>query len=260
MQIPFDDVIAGVTQRHYHNHRREVHSDTVSRGVLRDLLVECEALRSDYDDGIVKDWLNVSAPGTRGRRIDLLIAEPLSETDDEPDLSKTRLGMENKSVITAHRNKTSRYDDLSETMKAIYDEQEAAVMGGTVMIGTAERVLNVPDRVKPFIRDEATFEEEVRPRLSTGDATLWDEFAHAVSENRSVDPARSVAKFQELPTRRPGHTHDEGYDFLMLAPVFIDNVNPPRVERDNALGIDVDDDYKRMIDAICNAYTARWHM
>jgi hypothetical protein len=258
MTTPFDDVIDGVARRHYHNHRREVHSDVVSRGVLRDLLNECDSLRSDYEEGVVQHWLNVSAPGTRGRRIGLLIAEPLAETG-EPDLSKTRLGMENKSVITAHRNKTSRYDDLSETMKAIYDGQEAAVMVGTVMVGTAERVLNVPDRVKPFVGEEE-FERDVLPRLSTGDATLWEELDHAISKNRSSDPARSVAKFRQLPTRRPGHTHDEGYDFLMLAPVFIDNVHSPRVERENDLGIAVDEDYRRMIDAVCNVYTARWHM
>jgi hypothetical protein len=133
-------------------------------------------------------------------------------------------------------------------------------MVGTVMIGTAERVLNVPDRVKPFMSDEAELEEEVRPRLSTGDVALWDEFDHAISENRSVDPARSVAKFRELPTRRPGHTHDEGYGCLMLAPVFIDNVNPPRVERKNSLGINVDHDYKKMIQDVCRAYSTRWDM
>jgi hypothetical protein len=258
MDTPFDEIIADVKQRDYHNQRKELHSDKVSEGVLRDLLRRCEPLRTDYIDEVVEEWFNVSAPGTRGRRIDLLIAEPLPETD-EPDLSKTRLAMENKSVITAHRNKTSRYDDLSRTMKAIHDEQEAAVMVGTVMIGTAKRVLNVPDLVKKFI-NEAKFQKKVRPRLSTGDAALWNEFDHAISKNSSNDPGNSVEKFRELPTRRPGHTHDEGYDFLMLAPVFIDNVNPPRVERKNSLGINVDHDYKKMIQDVCRAYSTRWDM
>jgi len=43
-------------------------------------------------------------------------------------------------------------------------------------------------------------------------------------------------------------------------PVFIDNVYPPRVARDNALGIDVDAEYRAMLDRICKAYTARWHL
>lgn len=32
-------------------------------------------------------------------------------------------------------------------------------------------------------------------------------------------------------------THVEGYDYVLLAPVFIDNVNPPRLPRPNELGI-----------------------
>jgi len=50
------------------------------------------------------------------------------------------------------------------------------------------------------------------------------------------------------------------YDYVLLVPVFIDNVHPPRVARDNALGIDVDGEYRMMLDRICKAYTARWHL
>jgi hypothetical protein len=50
------------------------------------------------------------------------------------------------------------------------------------------------------------------------------------------------------------------YDYVLLVPVFIDNVCPPRVARDNALGIDVDAEYRSMLDRICKAYTARWHL
>lgn len=256
MHTAFDDVIDAIARRHYHNHRKEVHSDIVSNGVLRDLLKNCAPLKSDFEKGIIRHWLNVSAPGARGRKLDLLIAEPLPDKN-EPDLSSMRFGMENKSVITAHRNKTSRYDDLSETMKAIYRKKPEAIMVGTVLVGVADRVLNIPDYVKRFEND---FEQTVRPRLSKGDPKLWDEFHYAISENRAVDPERTVAKFQELPTRHPAHTHREGYDFLMLVPVRIDNVNPPRVERENTLGIDVDADYQKMLEVVCNAYTARWHL
>jgi hypothetical protein len=43
-------------------------------------------------------------------------------------------------------------------------------------------------------------------------------------------------------------------------PVSIDNVNPPHIARTNGLGIDVDTEYRRLIQQMCSAYTARWHM
>jgi len=47
---------------------------------------------------------------------------------------------------------------------------------------------------------------------------------------------------------------------VILVPVFIDNVNPPRVERTNEFGINIDADYQRMLETICRAYEARWHL
>ena len=68
-----------------------------------------------------------------------------------------------------------------------------------------------------------------------------------------------MAAFRKLPTRSPGHTHVVGYDFVLLVPVFIDNVNPLSVCRENDFGIDIDADYERMLATICRAYEARWH-
>ena len=81
-----------------------------------------------------------------------------------------------------------------------------------------------------------------------------------MSRNRPRDPQRTVEKFRKLPTRPPGRTDLVAYDYVLLVPVFIDNVHPPRVARDNALGIDVDGEYRMMLDRICKAYTARWHL
>ena len=36
------------------------------------------------------------------------------------------------------------------------------------------------------------------------------------------------------------------------------HVHPPRIERANTLGIDVDAEYARMIDRICRAYSVRF--
>ena len=128
-----------------------------------------------------------------------------------------------------------------------------------MLIGLAENVLNVPDRVKPFLSPEE-FTGRVLPRLSSGDGSLWNEFPKAVSRNRPADPERTAKKFREMPTRSPGRTDLVAYDYVLLVPVLIDNVHPPRVARDNTLGIDVDEEYRTMLDRICKAYMARWHL
>ena len=76
-----------------------------------------------------------------------------------------------------------------------------------------------------------------------------------MSRNRLRDPERTVEKFRKLPTRPPGRTDLVAYDYVLLVPVFIDNMRPPHVARDNTLGIDVDAEYRMMLDRICKAYT-----
>lgn len=136
-----------------------------------------------------------------------------------------------------------------------------AVLVATVIIGIAPRVLNVPDKLKPLYKEKMPrFTKKIVPRLSSGDAKLWDEFSWAVSVNKPDDPAKTVAKFRQLPTRPPGHTHVVGFDYVLLVPVHIDNVNPPYIPRPNSLGIDIDEEYGSMLTQICKAYTARWHL
>jgi len=130
-------------------------------------------------------------------------------------------------------------------------------MAATVLVGVADRVLNVPDRIKPQRRSD--FEAAVLPRLSSGDQTLWTEFDYAVSANRSGDAKRTLAQFRELPIRSPGLTHMHGYDYVALIPVHVNNVDPPSVARSNQLGIDVNAEYESMVDTLCRAYSARWH-
>lgn len=256
---PFDLAIDAIRRAGYHNHRKEGHSDVVSRAIFEDLRSSCAALRADLDSGAVRMWLNVSSPGDRARKVDLFIGEPTG--NDEPDINRVRIAVENKSVITAHRNRTNRFDDLQKVLGAIQGVRPEAIMVGTVLVGLCDRYLNVPDKVKMFYRDEKEqeFEEKVLPRLSTGDRSLWTEFKWAVSKNRPNDPAETVAQLRELPLRNPAQTHQKGYDALLLVPVRIDNVNPPQVPRPNDLGIDVDSEYTRMLQQTCAAYTARWH-
>jgi hypothetical protein len=152
--------------------------------------------------------------------------------------------------VTAHRNRTNRFDDLSDVVGVLHRKNPDAILVATVLIGVAERVLNVPDRVKPFVPHQR-FVNRVLPRLSSGDDKLWTEFPRAEI---------TVAKFRELPVRPPARTDMVAYDYVLLVPVFIDNVSPPLVARDNNLGINVDAEYKRMLNCLCKAYTARWHL
>lgn len=136
-----------------------------------------------------------------------------------------------------------------------------ALLIATVLIGLADRVLNIPDQVHKFYRDrQDEFDRDVRPRLSSGDDKLFSDFSWAVSKNRGSDAEKTLALFRTLPTRGSAQTHLIAYDSVLLVPVRIDNVHPPELPRPNSLGIDVDADYREFIVRTCKAYTARWHM
>jgi hypothetical protein len=202
----------------------------------------------------------VKAPGDRGRKIDLFIGEPAAD-GLSPDLAKVRVVIENKSVITAHRNRTNRFDDLKKALESIHGVKKEAIIVATILVGLADRVLNIPDQVKKRYIDRARqFEKKIVPRLSSGDQSLWNEFKWAISRNRPDDPRITVAHFQKLPRRNPAYTHEAGYDYVLIVPVNIDNVNPPELPRPNALNIDIDKEYQAMLEVICKAYTARWHL
>lgn len=255
----YDDVIDSIVAQGYHNHRKEGHSEAMSRGILRDLRKSCEPFEQDFSTGKIEAWLDrpSSAEG-RARKADLIVAEP-DPISSMPSLSGLRLCIENKSVITAHRNRTNRYDDLSDLVGVLHRKRPDAILVATVLIGLCQDVLNIPDVVKKFLSRE-DFERNVLPRLSTGDETLWTDFRGAVSHNRPADPGLTVQKFRGLPTRPPGRTDLVAYDYVLLVPVYIDNVNPPRIARDNIIGIDPDLEYQQMLDRICKAYGARWHL
>jgi hypothetical protein len=256
---PFDHAISSIATAGFHNHRLEDHSDVVSDGIVADLTTQCAAFRSDVESGAVRIWRNVPSPGDRRRNIDLFVGEP--DAHGEPDITRVRLAIENKSVVTAHRNATSRFDDLQKVLSAVQSQRPEAILVATVLIGTARRVLNIPDAVKRFLKHEpGVFERTILPRLSRGDRALFDEFGWAVSENGANDASKSVALFRSLPTRGPAQTHLKAFDSVLLVPVLIDNVDPPSLPRPNTLGIDVDGEYNSFLARTCSAYTARYHL
>jgi hypothetical protein len=259
MKTPFDAFIDDIKKSRYHNHRLELHSDVVSQGIVKDLADLCKPFRDDLESRTIRRWINVKAPGDRKRKIDLFIGEP-AEDGVSPDLRKVRLVIENKSVITAHRNRTNRFDDLKKALESIHGVKKEAIIVATVLVGLAERYLNIPDQVKKRFRNQPQrFEKRILPRLSSGDQLLWKEFDWAISTNRADDSRKTVEHFAKLPRRNPAYTHEVGYDFVLMVPVYIDNVSPPSLPRPNALQIDVDKDYATMLDVICRAYSARWH-
>lgn len=256
---PFDSAIEAIKSAGYHNHRLEGHSDLVSDGLVNDLKELCATFRKDLEDGTVRIWKNISSPGDRQRKVDLFVGE--SAADGNPDINKVRIAVENKSVVTAHRNRTNRFDDLKKVVGAVQGARPEAITIATVLIGVSPRYLNIPDRVRGFYRGrEDEFNEKILPRLSSGDESLFEEFDWAVSSNRPNEPKSTAALFQSLPTRGSAQTHKVAYDSVLLVPVFIDNVHPPFIPRPNSLGIDVDAEYEALLHRTCAAYTARWHM
>ena len=240
MITPFDNVIRRILERGYHNHRKAEHSDIASTGIWHDLLSHSINIRNDHDMGRIGHWLNQPAPDLQRRRADLLVCE-IDELTDAPDLSRVRICLENKSIVTAHRNKGERFRDLDNFRSEVQQRRREAIVLGTVMIGTAERYLNVSDRVSTLYRNRPEeFNQSVLPRLSTGDETLWDDFDFAISKNHPNDAEKTIEHFRSLPTRTPNLTHQAGFDYLLIVPVHIDNVYPPRVDRNNNLGLDVD--------------------
>lgn len=253
-------LIEVIAANRFHNHRGHEHSTLLCEFMLADLAGSCEVFQSDIMSGHVRNFGGSKTPGARGRRADLVVAIPSTTDPKLPDFSKLRLCVENKSVVTAHRNAPARYDDLTEVLRVLHAEQPEAIFVATVLIGTSPRYLNVNDGVKRHFRGEraAEFENRVLPRLSTGDPLLWTEFEEDVSENKPGDPTRSVAVFQGLPVRNKAQTHKVGYDFVLIVPVEVDNVNPPRLSPPGTLGIDAVSDYDLMIAQICETYRVRW--
>jgi len=200
MNTPFDKAIETIARAGYHNHRLETHSDTVSNALFEDLLAFCGHLREDVNSGVVQVWKNVSAPGDRLRKVDLFVGEP--DENGDPDIHKVRVAIENKSVITAHRNRTNRFDDLRKVLGAIHSARPEALLIATVLVGLAERVLNVPDQVHKFYRDrEDEFRTSVLPRLSSGDESLWREFNWPRAETARTTPRERSSSCERF---RPG--------------------------------------------------------
>jgi hypothetical protein len=257
MTTPADRVIERITLDRYHDHRSARHSDIVCDHFILDLLQKCPALAKDIDEAKVKYGFNIEVPGLT-HKVDLMIYE-VKEDQSEPSLDRARLCMENKSVITAHgKNRKNRHSDLSDFSKLLQARKPEAIVLGHALVGTGIQYINIPDSVKRECSILGIdFEKQVLPRLSSGDSKLWEEFG--AKSNTSDAAAKTIELMRSLPVKEKGFTHEQGFDVLLIEPVFIDNIHPPRVERKNPFGIDVDQDYRDMLARTCRVYTSRWH-
>jgi hypothetical protein len=222
-----------------------------------DLVKQCPALANDIESAKVMYRLNVDVPGLT-HKVDLMIYE-VDDIDDDPALERARLCMENKSVITAHgKNRKNRQSDLSDFVNLLQAKKPEAIVLGHVLVGTGIQYVNIPDAVKRKCQIlEIDFERDVLPRLSSGDHKLWAEFG--TKPNSDDAASKRIEMMRTLPVKEKGFTHELGFDFLLIEPIFIDNVNPPRVERENSFGINIDSQYEDMLSRTCRAYTSRWH-
>ena len=193
MVTPFDGVIDEIISEKFHNHRRQVHSDKVGWGIHNDLQLKCPEYKLDLKNGVIKSWINTHTPGGRGRKVDLFVSKP--DKNGNPSIDNVRICVENKSVITAHRNASARYDDLEATRDAIHLANPAAILVATVMVGTAPRFLNVADRIKTIYPNDWN---QIKPRLSSGDQTLWTDFPSAISKNKKDEPEKTIQKIKSL--------------------------------------------------------------
>ena len=148
MVIPFDLHAKRANDVGYHNHRQNSHSDIISEGIFADIRTESTLIRDEIDKGVVNFWTNTCIPWGRGRNTDFVIAEPkIIDGKTTVDSEKVRMIIEHKSVVTAHRNRDARHDDLNN----LYQEaakDERVIIGATVMIGMNLRYLNIPDSIK----------------------------------------------------------------------------------------------------------------
>ena len=266
---PFDLHASLVNRIGFHNHRVNTHSDVISDGIIEDLKIASKTFASDLESQRIGCFKNQPNPWGRGRNTDLIIAKPL--TKSKPSPSQIRVIIEHKSVITAHRNRDARHDDLFNICQESSADPQI-VLAGTVMIGLCEKVLNIPDHIRKTYKlpkisksgrqmseyDEARFEKEILSRVRNHDQKLWDDFQYAISYNTPGDIQQTLSKFRTLPIRQKGNPESTGFDALLLVPVYYNNVDPARVARDNSLGMDIDKDYAAFISAIATAYDERY--
>jgi hypothetical protein len=254
MRTPIDSLLDGIAEARYHDHRSSQHARHICGQVAGGLESRCNALRDHLEAGLatMDPWSTL--PGKRGGRGLLVAGAQQAQAVPIP-----RVWVQATSVITAHRNASNRFDELRDTLSYLQGLPRTPIAGAVVLVGTAERVLNVTDRLKPMYRSLdrlSHFEAEILPRLSSGDSQLWGEFPWAVSENRSSDAMATFQLFRGLGQSK--NDNEAPTNHILTVPVHIDNVNPPYVDEAFLGGARLDELYGEMLTRLASAYDEQW--
>src|SRR6516165_736386 len=144
---PFDSVVDRIRRRGFYNHRLGDHIDILRRGFVEDLSRYCPRFEADLSGHVISCQKNMRDPAAQYRKLDFAIGD--ASQDGDLDIRKLRICLKNKSVITGHASRNSRFWDLTAALWALEELKSRVVLVATVIVGVAERVLNVPDKVKP---------------------------------------------------------------------------------------------------------------
>ncbi len=248
MSTIFDTWIEEISKKPFYSGRGGVHCKALALALEKELLERSPALRTDRNSGLVRSWTRRTLAATRGRH-DLLCGP--ADVAGEPAPGGLRICIDVKTVVTAHRNGPTRAQELRDAAKRIAGDSPESLHVAVVLVGTEARYLNVADQVAALYRKmgkERFFDESIVPRLSTGDESLWTDCAWGISPNKPNDAATTAALFLGLTE----------FDALFVAPVHIDNVTPPKVDRAHPAFGRFDEQYEVAMASVVGEYMKRW--
>jgi len=268
----FERVIKRIRNDGVYHPRDQRVSTQLGLEILRDLYFVSPEFREDVNCGRICYGFNLKFEKTstsNSKRTDLAIGVLDESADIPPILTKyledaplipemkmlhittrdrdlmkeVRIAMENKSVITAHRNRNNRSDELVSIADVLSEACPGAILVATVMIGTATEFLNyeVLQRAEGVLE---VFCERVRggyqldeiKRLLGRSAPEIADFLNQprirkalISTNESQEPFNTMDRMHGVLKPRE-NTSQIGYDVLILQFCHIDNIGPARLE------------------------------
>ncbi len=254
----FDDLVDHIIKHKIYNPRPQVISRVLSRGIIKDLIKYSKHFREHIKEGIAvfRTDLRLTKDG-KSHTIDLALGlrkksesrtkrKPLSiEIDGESlivyneEPLEFTLFLENKSIITAHRNKRNRTRDLESLASFLPKFGEDPIKAATMIIGTAERYLNV-DRLKwaedalDLLCKERNSDisiEGIRESMGQSDQTLIELLKDEkiaelfCSKNKTEDPQKTMETvISEVPLKPDSQ---EGFDAIAIQFLSLDNIHTP---------------------------------
>ncbi len=252
----FERLVSYLERERIHHPRTGFHSDYLSKEFLRDLYHVSSIFKSDVDAGTICYKVNHRL-GLGGRQhvLDLVLGtreDSSQQTSIDPknqgfqriresEPKDIRLIMENKSLITAHRNVYNRTRILADLAEAVRDGQHRHVLlVGTFIIGTADKFLNYETFIRArdvlsHLCSESKFNlKELEGMIGTGNEKIR-EFVEdpalpetMISRNKPDEPEKTLdIIIQDVPIKQ---LSGGGYDGFAIQFCHLDNIDRPRLE------------------------------